>query len=297
MTGPKDKCPPLHTELVELTGWTLDRTADFPKSQRHTFGQRLDNLLRRRHRRRDSGEVCGENGDSEASRLSQSATGADAGDVAARATARLDQLAAVAVLERAHRHGGENGRCVEEVGRKVEAAGRPSASRRFVGGSSRLGGAPWGAETAPGRRFYFFTIDGTTFASAHAGLHSRPVRRVFSPLPSSRGHSGTGAGSTVLGVHLNLDGVAQTEQLPPAPYRAKSPRPNALPPTPTDTTKHCLAAKAVENGRGGTAEITLGGIKTRCCRFDSLDDRCCDTKSGDLSPYCCNTHHDARHGQ
>ena len=25
-------------------GWTLDRTADIPKSQRFTFGQRLDNL-------------------------------------------------------------------------------------------------------------------------------------------------------------------------------------------------------------------------------------------------------------
>lgn len=44
MNGPKDKHPPLHTELFELSGWTLDRTAAFPKSQRHTFGQRLDNL-------------------------------------------------------------------------------------------------------------------------------------------------------------------------------------------------------------------------------------------------------------
>lgn len=44
MTEPKDKRPPLHTELMELTGWTLDRTAAMPKSQRHTFGQRLDNL-------------------------------------------------------------------------------------------------------------------------------------------------------------------------------------------------------------------------------------------------------------
>ena len=29
---------------MELVGWTLDRTADIPKSQRFTFGQRLDNL-------------------------------------------------------------------------------------------------------------------------------------------------------------------------------------------------------------------------------------------------------------
>ena len=35
--------PPLYTILVELTGWTLDRTADIPKSHRFTFGQRLDN--------------------------------------------------------------------------------------------------------------------------------------------------------------------------------------------------------------------------------------------------------------
>ena len=31
-------------------GWTLDRTADFPKSQRFTFGQRLDNLSLDCHR-------------------------------------------------------------------------------------------------------------------------------------------------------------------------------------------------------------------------------------------------------
>jgi hypothetical protein len=36
--------PPIHTAAVELTEWTLGRTADFPKGQRHTFGQRLDNL-------------------------------------------------------------------------------------------------------------------------------------------------------------------------------------------------------------------------------------------------------------
>jgi len=36
--------PPLHTLLEETVGWTLDRSASLPKSQRFTFGQRLDNL-------------------------------------------------------------------------------------------------------------------------------------------------------------------------------------------------------------------------------------------------------------
>ena len=36
--------PPIYTCVVQLTGWTMDRTADLPKSQRFTFGQRLDNL-------------------------------------------------------------------------------------------------------------------------------------------------------------------------------------------------------------------------------------------------------------
>ena len=36
--------PPIYTLLVELVGWTLDRTASIPKSHRFTFGQRLDNL-------------------------------------------------------------------------------------------------------------------------------------------------------------------------------------------------------------------------------------------------------------
>lgn len=36
--------PPLYTVMESLVGWTMDRTADFPKSQRFTFGQRLDNL-------------------------------------------------------------------------------------------------------------------------------------------------------------------------------------------------------------------------------------------------------------
>ncbi len=31
--------------MIELTGWTFDRTASFPKSQRFTFGQRLDNFM------------------------------------------------------------------------------------------------------------------------------------------------------------------------------------------------------------------------------------------------------------
>lgn len=29
---------------MDLTGWTLDRTASFPKSQRFTFGERVDRL-------------------------------------------------------------------------------------------------------------------------------------------------------------------------------------------------------------------------------------------------------------
>jgi len=36
--------PPIYTALVETTGWTLNRTADIPKSHRFTFGQRLDNV-------------------------------------------------------------------------------------------------------------------------------------------------------------------------------------------------------------------------------------------------------------
>lgn len=37
--------PPIYTILCEIAGWSLDRTAGFPKSQRFTFGQRLDNLI------------------------------------------------------------------------------------------------------------------------------------------------------------------------------------------------------------------------------------------------------------
>lgn len=40
---PSEK-PPVFTCLTELTAWTLDRTADFPKSHRFTFGERLDRL-------------------------------------------------------------------------------------------------------------------------------------------------------------------------------------------------------------------------------------------------------------
>lgn len=36
--------PPVYTVLVDLTGWTLDRTASLPKSQRFTFGERVDRL-------------------------------------------------------------------------------------------------------------------------------------------------------------------------------------------------------------------------------------------------------------
>ena len=36
--------PPLLTLMREVLGWTMDRTADIPKSQRFTFGQRLDGL-------------------------------------------------------------------------------------------------------------------------------------------------------------------------------------------------------------------------------------------------------------
>jgi hypothetical protein len=36
--------PPIITLIEELLGWCLDRTAGFPKSQRFTFGQRIDML-------------------------------------------------------------------------------------------------------------------------------------------------------------------------------------------------------------------------------------------------------------
>lgn len=34
--------PPLYTVWEEFCGWTFDRTASIPKSQRFTFGQRID---------------------------------------------------------------------------------------------------------------------------------------------------------------------------------------------------------------------------------------------------------------
>jgi len=40
----KNERPPLYTAMVEIIGWSLDRTADIPKSHRFTFGQRIDNL-------------------------------------------------------------------------------------------------------------------------------------------------------------------------------------------------------------------------------------------------------------
>lgn len=36
--------PPVFTLLSELLSWSLDRTADFPKSHRFTIGQRIDNF-------------------------------------------------------------------------------------------------------------------------------------------------------------------------------------------------------------------------------------------------------------
>jgi hypothetical protein len=34
--------PPVYTVWEEVCGWTFDRTASIPKSQRFTFGQRID---------------------------------------------------------------------------------------------------------------------------------------------------------------------------------------------------------------------------------------------------------------
>lgn len=44
MSASTNDPPPIHTAAVELTDWTLGRTADFLKAQHQTFGQRLDNL-------------------------------------------------------------------------------------------------------------------------------------------------------------------------------------------------------------------------------------------------------------
>ena len=39
---PDTKRPPLYTVWEEFCGWTLDTTAKIPKSQRFSFGQRID---------------------------------------------------------------------------------------------------------------------------------------------------------------------------------------------------------------------------------------------------------------
>jgi hypothetical protein len=39
---PDRQRPPLYTVWEEFCGWTFDRTATIPKSQRFTFGQRID---------------------------------------------------------------------------------------------------------------------------------------------------------------------------------------------------------------------------------------------------------------
>ena len=39
---PDTKRPPLYTVWEEFCGWTLDATAKIPKSQRFSFGQRID---------------------------------------------------------------------------------------------------------------------------------------------------------------------------------------------------------------------------------------------------------------
>lgn len=43
-TGKKQDGPIITVALSDLVGWSLDRTSDLPKSQRFTFGQRLDGL-------------------------------------------------------------------------------------------------------------------------------------------------------------------------------------------------------------------------------------------------------------
>ena len=39
---PDRKRPPVYTVWEEFCGWTFDRTSSIPKSQRFTFGQRID---------------------------------------------------------------------------------------------------------------------------------------------------------------------------------------------------------------------------------------------------------------
>jgi hypothetical protein len=39
---PDPERPPIYTVWEEVCGWTFDRTASIPKSQRFTFGQKID---------------------------------------------------------------------------------------------------------------------------------------------------------------------------------------------------------------------------------------------------------------
>jgi len=41
---PDPKRPPVYTIWEEFCGWTFDRTANIPKSQRFTFRQRIDEI-------------------------------------------------------------------------------------------------------------------------------------------------------------------------------------------------------------------------------------------------------------
>ena len=41
---PDPERPPIYTVWEEVCGWTFDRTADIPKGQRFTFGQRIDGV-------------------------------------------------------------------------------------------------------------------------------------------------------------------------------------------------------------------------------------------------------------
>jgi hypothetical protein len=42
--GMAQEPPPILTVTEQFLGWSLDRSASLPKSQRHTFGQRIDLL-------------------------------------------------------------------------------------------------------------------------------------------------------------------------------------------------------------------------------------------------------------
>lgn len=44
MASDSPRRPPIQTLTTELVQWTLQRTASIPKSQRFTFGQRLDGI-------------------------------------------------------------------------------------------------------------------------------------------------------------------------------------------------------------------------------------------------------------